>query len=496
MIAVYAPQDSRNKQILWDFLHHEICKWKGEVIIMGDFNEVRYKADRFGSSFNAHGANLFNSFISAAGLIEVSLGGCRFTWCHKSAKKMSKLDRFLLSENLLVSCPQLNAIILERFLSDHRPILLRENHYDYDPTPFRFFHHWIEMEGFCKLVEDTWKNSPKNVKAQYKKDLEAVDRILNSCQGAEKDIRSRSDIILKLQQCEEIDLLEMAQKAKIKWAVEGDENTKFFHVTNEEIKRAVWECGTDKAPGSNGFTFGFFRQFWYLVEKDVFDAVRYFFSYDDIPRGCKSSFIALIPKFPDANLVKDFRPISLIGSIYKIIAKFLTNRLISVLGGIVNEVQSAFVANRQILDGPFILNELFQWCKAKKKQALIFKVDFEKAYDSVRWDFLDEVLCKFGFGDKWRRWIQCCLHSSRGSIIINGSSTEEFQFGKGLKQGDPLSPFLFILIMESLHLSFQRVVDEGLFHGIKLHDTVNISHLFYADDAVLLANGVSVISLL
>ncbi|GJW77476.1 RNA-directed DNA polymerase, eukaryota [Tanacetum coccineum] len=165
-------------------------------------------------------------------------------------------------------------------------------------------------------------------------------------------------------------------------------------VTNEEIKKAVWECGTDKAPGPDGFTFGFFRHFWYLVEREVYDAVR------------------------------------------------------------------------------------------EKKQTLIFKVDFEKAYDSVRWDFLDDVLSKFGFGDKWRKWIQCCLHSSRGSIIINGSPTEEFQFGKGLKQGDPLSPFLFILIMESLHLSVQRVVDEGMFHGINLGGVVNLSHMFYADDAV------------
>ncbi|GJY68998.1 RNA-directed DNA polymerase, eukaryota, partial [Tanacetum coccineum] len=177
-------------------------------------------------------------------------------------------------------------------------------------------------------------------------------------------------------------------------------------------------------------------------------------------------------------------PISLIGSLYKIIAKILANRLVGVLGDIVNEVQSAFIADRQILDGPFILNEVLQWCKVKKKQSLIFKVDFEKAYDSVQWDFLDDVLSKFGFGEKWRKWIQCCLRSSRGSIIINGSPTEEFQFCKGLKQGDPLSPFLFILIMESLHLSFQRVVDAGMFKGIKLGASVNISHMFYADDAV------------
>nr|GEZ23180.1 RNA-directed DNA polymerase, eukaryota, reverse transcriptase zinc-binding domain protein [Tanacetum cinerariifolium] len=158
---------------------------------------------------------------------------------------------------------------------------------------------------------------------------------------------------------------------------------------------------------------------------------------------------------------------------YKIIAKILANRLVGVLDNIVNETQSAFIANRQILDGPFILNETIQWCKAKNNQALIFKVDFEKAYDSVRWDFLDEVLMKFDFGDKWRNWIKSCLYSSRGSIIVNGSPTNEFNFGRGLKQGDPLSPFLFILIMESLHLSFQRVVDEGMFQGLKVADGLN-----------------------
>ncbi|GJW93796.1 RNA-directed DNA polymerase, eukaryota, partial [Tanacetum coccineum] len=256
-------------------------------------------------------------------------------------------------------------------------------------------------------------------------------------------------------------------------------------VTNDEIKRAVWDCGTDKAPGPDGFTFGFYRRFWDLIQDDVYAAVRYFFVYSDIPKGCNSSFISLIPKIQNANLVKDFRPISLIGSLYKIIAKVLANRLVGILSGIVNEVQSAFVADRQILDGPFILNEVIQWCKSNKKQALIFKVDFEKAYDSVRWDFLDDVLRKFGFGDKWCKWIQCCLRSSRGSIMVNGSPTEEFQFGKGLKQGDPLSPFLFILIMESLHISFQRIVDAGLFKGIKIGGgMVNLSHLFYADDAV------------
>ncbi|GKE16345.1 RNA-directed DNA polymerase, eukaryota [Tanacetum coccineum] len=186
----------------------------------------------------------------------------------------------------------------------------------------------------------------------------------------------------------------------------------------------------------------------------------------------------------DANQVKHYRPISLIGSVYKIIAKILANRLSLVIGDLISEVQSAFVPQRQILDGPFILNELLSWCKHKKLKALIFKVDFEKAFDCVRWDYLDDVLKSFGFGYKWCSWIKGCLESAMGSILVNGSPTSEFRFYKGLKQGDPLSPFLFILIMESLHLSFNRVMSAGLFKGISLNESLTLSHLFYADDAV------------
>ncbi|GJR82179.1 RNA-directed DNA polymerase, eukaryota, reverse transcriptase zinc-binding domain protein [Tanacetum coccineum] len=186
-------------------------------------------------------------------------------------------------------------------------------------------------------------------------------------------------------------------------------------------------------------------------------------------------------------MVKDFRPISLIGSLYKIIAKILANRLVTVLGNIVNDMQSAFIKDRKILDGPFILNEIFQWCKLKKKHSFILKIDFEKAYDSVHWDYLDDVLRKFGFGEKWCGWIQECLRSSWGLVLVNGSPTEEFQFFKGLKQGDPLSPFLFILVMESLHLSFKRVVDAGMFNGIVLDPSIQLSYMFYVDDAVFMA---------
>ncbi|GJZ27106.1 RNA-directed DNA polymerase, eukaryota [Tanacetum coccineum] len=301
------------------------------------------------------------------------------------------------------------------------------------------------------------KEGTSNNMRKLKADLAELDVVIDKGEGDEDVVNKRTNVVRSLPELEKLQSVEVAQKAKIKWAIEGDENSKYYHcilnkkrsqlldmnfsnilnydqqadleceVTNDEIKRAVWDCGTDKSPGPDGFTFGFYRRYWKIIKSDVVDVVSCFIQKGYFPKGGNSSFITLIPKTHVANMVKDFRPISLIGSLYKIIAKLLANRLVVVLGSHVNEVQSAFVADRQLLDGPFILNEIFQWCKSKKKQSLVLKVYFEKSYDSVRWDYLDDILRKFGFGDKWH--------------------------------GDPLSPFLFILVMESLHVSFQRLVD-------------------------------------
>nr|GFA79177.1 transposon TX1 uncharacterized [Tanacetum cinerariifolium] len=109
-------------------------------------------------------------------------------------------------------------------------------------------------------------------------------------------------------------------------------------VSNEEIKRAVWDCSIDKAPMPDGFTFGFYRWHWDIIGNDVVDAFKWFFLHGEISKGGNSSFITLIPKVPNANMVKDFRPISLIGSLYKVITKVLENRLVTVLDDIVDQI--------------------------------------------------------------------------------------------------------------------------------------------------------------
>ncbi|GKA76708.1 RNA-directed DNA polymerase, eukaryota, reverse transcriptase zinc-binding domain protein [Tanacetum coccineum] len=279
IISIYAPQELSEKKSLWDYLNMVIGNSNGEVIIMGDFNEVRNQAKRYGSTFNIQGANAFNSFVSGA--------------------------------------------VLE--------------------------------EGFNAFVEKTWKET--NI---------SDHNAMTSFQGVTRHNKLES--------------MEVAQKAKIKWAIEGNENilnkkrsqlairgilvdgSEFpnklnleqqmdleTNVTREEIKRAVWDCGVDKSPGSDGFTFGFYQRYWSFLEKYVEETIFYFVQHGTFPKGGNSSFIALIPKTHNANMV-----------------------------------------------------------------------DFEKAYDSVRWDYLDYVLKNFGFGDTWRGWIQSCLKSLRGSVMVNG----------------------------------------------------------------------------
>lgn len=120
----------------------------------------------------------------------------------------------------------------------------------------------------------------------------------------------------------------------------------------------------------------------------------------------------------------------------------------------------------------------------KEEGVVFFKVDFEKAYDSVSWQFLDLMMEKMGFNDKWRSWIRECLSSAAVSVLINGCPTEEFSISRGLRQGDPLSPFLFLIAAEGLNMIFKEACELGLYEGYKVGG-LNLSHLQFVDDTLI-----------
>ncbi|GJW59306.1 RNA-directed DNA polymerase, eukaryota [Tanacetum coccineum] len=235
--------------------------WSGEAIVMGDFNEVRCIDERYGSSFNMLGARRFNEFIKSSGLVDINLEGYKFTWSHPSASKMSKLDRFLVTEGMLASFPSLTAECLDRHLSDHRPIFLHEVVTDFGPTPFRFYHSWFSLTGFDDMVEKAWRSftyTDSNAMVRFKKMLQDLKSLIRSWVKERKaeQFGSRNSIVKELG---EIDKL----------LDDGNVDDQVMDldsmVTREEIRRAVWSCGDDKSPDQDGFSFDFYRKYWNIM---------------------------------------------------------------------------------------------------------------------------------------------------------------------------------------------------------------------------------------
>ena len=171
----------------------------------------------------------------------------------------------------------------------------------------------------------------------------------------------------------------------------------------DEIKRAIQECDGNKAPGPNGFTLELFKTHWETMKDDVLRVFCEFVKDGVIHGVTNETYVCLIPKKANSSKVKDFRPISLITSLYKIIAKVLSSRLKQVLADTIGESQGAFVADRQILDTVLVANETVEEYRKEGKSGVVFKIDFEKAYDYVAWGFLDFVLERKGFGPIWRK---------------------------------------------------------------------------------------------
>lgn len=206
--------------------------------------------------------------------------------------------------------------------------------------------------------------------------------------------------------------------------------------SREEVKNAVWACGIDKAPGFDGYNFKFIREMWDVIGGEIYDFVLKFFHSGQSVRSINVTWVALIPKTLSPLSINDFRPISMVGALYKIIYKLLSFRLKLVIAHLIGESQSAFVQGRQILDGVLIASESLRWLKKRKITGSLIKQDFEKAYDSINWSFLRLVMVKIGFGRKWINWIMNFVGSASMSILLSGSPLQPFKMEKGLRQGD------------------------------------------------------------
>nr|GEV51068.1 hypothetical protein [Tanacetum cinerariifolium] len=222
-------------------------------------------------------------------------------------------------------------------------------------------------------------------------------------------------------------------------------------VTNKKVKKAMFNIGDDKSSGPDGYSSVFFKEGWDTIGNDVCNAVRDFSQNGKLLKEINHTFLALIPTVATPMKVNDYRPISCCNVIYKYISKILTNRVIDGIKEVVSENQFAFIPGRCISDNILITQELM--CNYHRNSGPLrcaFKVDIQKAYDSVDWRFLGCILKYFGFPPAMITWVMACVTSASFSLSINRDIHGYFHGKRGLYQGDPLSPYLFTSVMEEL----------------------------------------------
>nr|XP_025677258.2 uncharacterized protein LOC112777171 isoform X2 [Arachis hypogaea] len=243
-----------------------------------------------------------------------------------------------------------------------------------------------------------------------------------------------------------------------------------------------------KAPGPDGIQTYFFKEYWEIVGVDIWQLVNSAFRGNLIDTRIMETLIVLIPNVDVPSYFKDFCPISLCNVVYKVITKVLVNRLRPFLTEIISPLQGGFIPGRGAPDNIIITQEILHFMKQTKsrKGTLAFKIDLEKAYDRIDWRFLEHTLGKFGFPSATIRLIMTCVRASSLNLLWNGNRLDSFAPRRGLRQGDPMSSYLFVLCMERLAGYIANQVDSGLWDPVAVtRGGPRISHLMFADDLLL-----------
>ncbi|KAM0835188.1 hypothetical protein ACQ4PT_063102 [Festuca glaucescens] len=260
--------------------------------------------------------------------------------------------------------------------------------------------------------------------------------------------------------------------------------------TMEELQAAVNGMHGEKAPGHVGFIGGFYKKCWSFIKLDLLAAMNQMHSLKgDQWRLLNSANIVLLPKKDEAVDAKDYRPISLMHSAAKILCKLLANRLAPELQHLVSKGQSTFIEGRSIQDNFLYVRNVIKEAHRKKSPLMFLKLDIAKAFDSINWGFLLRVMTQMGFGQRWRNLLSILLASSSSRILLNGSLGIPFMHQRGLRQGDPLSPMLFILAMEPLQELFEKATENNVLMPLKIK-AARLCASFYADNAALFVNPV------
>ncbi|XP_062158001.1 uncharacterized protein LOC133865598 [Alnus glutinosa] len=481
-------------------------------LCLGDFNEIADQTEKVGGRVrNEAQMRAFRATLSDCLLNDLGFRGSKFSWSNNRYSRefvKERLDRVLATVGWCAKFPEVEVQVMASCSSNHRPLWVSFTSPPIRiPRIFRFEASWNVSEDCAEVIKKAWSEvggtgSPMQDILQklrqcqqalscwssfefgsFTRSLKGLTRRLEGLQDKENPSNLEE---IKLLQQEIHQLMEMED---IRWRQRAKRNWAHKCFTLEEINEALAQMHPLKAPGPDGFGVCFYQQHSDIVGEEVIKVALDFLNKGFFDSSFNSTFIVLIPKLHVPVSVGDYRPISLCNVLYKIVTKVLANRLKKVLPALISPNQSAFVPGRLITDNIIVAYEALHTMNTRmreKKGYMAVKLDMSKAYDRVEWVFLEKMMRKMGFAEQWIKLIMNCVSTVSYSMLINGQPMEQFSPSRGLRQGDPLSPYLFLLCAEGLSALIRTTEREGRISGVPIAvGGTRLSHLFFANDNLL-----------
>ena len=260
--------------------------------------------------------------------------------------------------------------------------------------------------------------------------------------------------------------------------------------SSEEIRSMFFKLNPNKAPGPDGLTSAFFKSSWEIIGVEVIAAVKNFFATNFLPATANATILSLVPKFPGASKISDFRLISCLNTVYKVVSRLLVKRLKPLLPTLILPSQTAFVNGRLLVENTTLAGELVNgYHKNKGAKKITIKVDIAKAFDTLSWDFLFSCLEGLQFPAKFIRQLKACVCTSSFMVGYNGSVHGFFKGKRGLRQGDSLSPYLFVIAMNCLSHMLNDAARQNRFRYHTNCSPTKLTHLSFADDLLIFIDG-------